>query len=127
MVERLKIPYSLNKSKFFYCDPVPKPRMTRRDQFFTRPIVARYWAFKQEILLGRGDFKLPQAGAHILFVIPTKIKDRWRQKHQLRPDLDNYLKGLFDALEVEDCAIWDIQATKIWGERGRIEIHSKHD
>jgi len=42
--------------------------------------------------------------------------------HKQKPDLDNLLKALLDAVFDEDCEIWDIQATKYWNTRGMIII-----
>lgn len=44
--------------------------------------------------------------------------------HQSRPDLDNILKGVFDAMLVEDKHIAHIEAAKFWvnQDRGWIEI-----
>jgi Holliday junction resolvase RusA-like endonuclease len=36
--------------------------------------------------------------------------------------VDNFIKGLFDAVFEEDSHIWDCRMTKIWGTKGAIEI-----
>ncbi|MDD5533972.1 MAG: RusA family crossover junction endodeoxyribonuclease [Syntrophales bacterium] len=107
--------------------PVPKPRMTRRDKWKLRSCVVKYRAFcDQARALG---INLPFSGAHIVFVLPMPAS--WSKKkraeylgrpHQSKPDLDNMIKALADALHKEDSGLWDIHATKIWGERGEIRI-----
>lgn len=107
--------------------PCPKPRMTRADKWKKRPIVMRYRAFKDRVR--ELNVELPEANSHIIFNIsmpkswnPTKRLKMLLRPHQSRPDLDNYLKGLFDAVYKEDSHIWDVRATKLWAEAGSIEI-----
>lgn len=42
--------------------------------------------------------------------------------HQVRPDVDNFLKALLDALCEEDSYVYDVHAIKLWAETGAIEI-----
>jgi len=44
------------------------------------------------------------------------------QPHQQKPDIDNLLKALMDAVLPEDSHIYDIRATKYWGNVGGIDI-----
>ena len=106
---------------------VPKPRMTQRDKWAKRPAVVRYRAFCDEVrALG---VNVKESGSEVVFVIP--MPKSWSKKkkaemidepHQQRPDLDNLLKALLDAIYDEDCTVWNIKASKIWGETGPIEI-----
>lgn len=75
---------------------------------------------------------LPSFGAHVTFVIP--MPKSWPKKkkkqmggcaHMDKPDLDNLLKALGDALYSDDSGIWDIHATKRWGYEGRIVIEER--
>jgi len=114
-------------------DPVAKPRMTKKDQWCTRPATSKYWAFKDEInnkcnLL---EFKLGTA-YRIVFVVP--MPKSWSQKkrnlmvslpHQQRPDLDNLIKAVNDCLCEEDSHIHWIEARKLWGTHGKIIIENK--
>jgi Holliday junction resolvase RusA-like endonuclease len=108
-------------------DPVAKPRMTQRDKWKQRPAVLKYRAFCDHVrLLG---ISVPDQGCHVTFVIPMaaswskKKKDFLRgQPHQQRPDVDNLTKALMDAVHKEDCSVWDIRTTKIWGDAGAILI-----
>ncbi|WP_100117023.1 RusA family crossover junction endodeoxyribonuclease [Klebsiella pneumoniae] len=39
-----------------------------------------------------------------------------------KPDADNMIKALMDALFTDDAHIWDFRVTKVWGESGQILI-----
>ncbi|MBH2937751.1 RusA family crossover junction endodeoxyribonuclease [Serratia marcescens] len=107
--------------------PVPKPRMTQRDRWALRPPVLRYRAFCDEVRHNR--ISLPESGYHVTFVMP--MPPSWSKKkraemvgkpHQQKPDADNLLKALMDAIYSEDCAVWDVRVTKRWGNAGEIII-----
>lgn len=107
--------------------PAPKPRMTQRDKWQKRPAVMRYRAFADEVRLRK--IELPESGAWIVFHIAmpaswSKMKrEMMRGKpHKQRPDLDNMLKALADAVHAEDSGLWDYRASKIWADEGGIEI-----
>ena len=90
----------------FSGDPVAKPRMTQRDKWQKRPIVEKYWAFKDAInaFAVAQEFKLANSyRAKIYIAMPVswskKKRDKMRlQPHKQRPDLDNFLKAIQDAL-----------------------------
>lgn len=107
--------------------PMGKPRMTRADKWKKRPEVMRYRAFCDEVRL-RG-VALPESGAHVTFVLPMpaswskkKRQQHNGQPHQAKPDCDNMLKALMDAIFADDAHIWDCRITKVWGEFGQIII-----
>lgn len=53
----------------------------------------------------------------------TKKKDLMRsQPHQQKPDIDNLVKAVLDALLDKDEAVWRLDASKIWGDSGSILI-----
>jgi Holliday junction resolvase RusA-like endonuclease len=52
-----------------------------------------------------------------------KKRSHDRQPHYQRPDWDNLAKGLTDALFDEDCELWDVRVTKLWGRQGQIIIY----
>jgi Holliday junction resolvase RusA-like endonuclease len=110
--------------------PVPKPRMTRADKWRRRECCDRYWKYKDELRLAWGNDEVPDS-FHVIFIIP--MPKNWSKKkrvmmygkpHQNRPDASNLLKAFEDALMKEDSVLWDIRATKIWGEKGSIEVRS---
>ena len=119
--------------------PCSKPRMTQRDRWAKRQCVLDFFAFrdriKQELkekaalLIEEGPFNWDEL--EIIFLVP--MPKSWSKKKkalmagqpmQQRPDLDNYLKGLFDATHEEDATIWKVTASKIWtSEAGKIIIN----
>lgn len=113
--------------KVYNVTPMGKPRMTRADKWKKRPEVLRYRAFCDHVrLLG---VELPEAGAHVTFILPMPLS--WSKKkrlqhdgqpHQAKPDCDNMLKALMDAIYVDDAHVWDCRVTKVWGETGQIVI-----
>lgn len=107
--------------------PVGKPRMTRSDKWKQRPPVLRYRVFCDEVRLH--EIVLPESGSHVVFILP--MPKTWSQKkrasmngqpHQQKPDIDNLTKSLMDAIYDDDAHIWDVRASKIWGDEGAIVI-----
>ena len=107
--------------------PVAKPRMTQRDKWKGRPVVLNYFAFRDEVRLKK--VFIPESNSHVTFVVPMPKK--WSEKkkvemdgkpHQQTPDVDNFCKGILDAVFEEDCRVWDIRATKLWGRKGKIIV-----
>jgi len=110
-------------------NPYPKPRMTVRDKWKKRPCVLRYRAFADECRL-RG-VKVTN-GCSIVFRIPMPAS--WSNKkklemvgmpHTQRPDIDNLLKAVMDAVLPEDSHIHSIYIKKVWGDEGAIEINQQ--
>jgi Holliday junction resolvase RusA-like endonuclease len=100
--------------------PVAKPRMTRRDRWAKRDIVVKYYNYKDTVRLLVGDWELPDE-FRVIFGIPfpksygpRKREELLGKPHRIRPDVDNFLKGLFDVFRVEDGDIWHVEASKIW-------------
>ena len=113
-------------TEFFIC-PVAKPRMTRSDKFKKRLATDKYWKFKDQCRLEQ--VVLPCFGAHVTFILPMPAS--WSQKkkaqkngkpHMSKPDLDNCLKALGDAIYEDDSGVYDIWVTKRWGVSGKILI-----
>ncbi len=116
-------------SKTYPITPVSKPRMTRSDKWKKRKCVLKYYEFKDQC--NSHEMDIPESDASIVFVIPMskswskkKRSEMNGQPHQQRPDVDNLLKAVFDAVHSEDCHIWDIRATKVWGEKGEITVNT---
>ncbi len=100
--------------------PCPKPRMTRRDKWKKRPAVLRYRAFKDKCRVRR--VKLPQPCLVIFWMAmpkswpPSKRARMMSARHQQKPDLDNLVKGLWDAVARNDERLWCVHAEKRWCE-----------
>ena len=107
--------------------PVAKPRMTRSDKWKTRPAVMKYRQFKDDLrseVRGTLDPRFD-----VIFRVPMPASWSKKEKiamdgkpHQQRPDVDNYLKGLMDALCEEDSHVYDVRAQKYWAYEGTIEL-----
>lgn len=111
--------------------PCPKPRMTQRDKWKQRPAVVRYRAYKDAVRILTQGRPFPTSGATVEFYLPLPAS--WSKKrrnamegqpHQQKPDLDNLLKGLWDAMMVEDAMIWDLTGVrKLWASSPCIKIY----
>lgn len=106
--------------------PVPKPRMTISDKWKKRDCVMRYIAFKDEIKL-----RMVELNNYDYIIFGLEMPNSWSQKkknemvnkpHQKRPDIDNLIKSLFDALYIEDSHIYAYQSRKYWAEKPYIYI-----
>lgn len=111
-------------------EPVSAPRQVRSDRWDPSPHVLRYRAFRDEIALRRVMLPLH---AHVVFVLPMPRSWSIRKKalhrgagHFQKPDTDNCLKALVDAVYrgVDDSHVWDVRATKVWGDAGAIYVRA---
>lgn len=107
--------------------PVPKPRMTRSDKWKKRKCVVEYFEYRD--LIKFNDVKLYDNGFYVKFTMPMpkswskKKKNEMNGKpHTQKPDVDNLLKGLMDAVYGDDSHIHTVFTQKIWGNDGYIEI-----
>ena len=99
-----------------------KPRMTRADSWKRRPVVLRYWRYKDELRRqAEAHGYTPGYELHIEFYIPCpkswskkKVAEMAGKPHQQKPDIDNLLKGFMDCLLDEDKKVWNIRASKYW-------------
>lgn len=118
------------ESLFIPVTPIAKPRMTGSDRWRKRKIVVAYWHFKDEVNLFWKNNKINHPWDITFFIpMPPSYKDSKKARlvdtpHQIRPDLDNYLKAFFDAVLDEDKIIWQIKAQKLWSYKGGILIKS---
>lgn len=112
--------------------PCPAPRQSRRDAWNPSDRVMRYRAFRDECALRR--VSVPAAGAAITFVLPMPASWSGKKKaamlgqpHTQKPDLDNLLKALIDAVYRDQCDgvvhhYRDLR--KVWGEVGAIVVET---
>ena len=112
--------------------PVSKPRQTQADRWKKRPAVLRYRKFADEIreAAASNNFILSRT-ISIQFCMP--MPSSWSKKkrllrdgspHDVRPDLDNLIKAVCDALCEEDKYNYRITASKHWCNVGGIIIHN---
>ena len=109
--------------------PYPKPRMTRSDRWKKRPTVLKYWEWKSSMQKFGINFDSGQVD--VIFFVPmpkswTKSKRLAHdgKPHKSRPDIDNFLKALFDAVCDEDSHIHTVHAKKVWSTKGMIELNN---
>lgn len=110
---------------------VAKPRMTKADTWKKRPVVLRYWSYKDDIKHWgkQNKFELKEE-IYVKFFIPMpkswSIKKKAKMlytPHKQRPDVDNLLKGLMDAFLKEDSHVHTVYAQKFWGSEGFVEFY----
>jgi len=106
--------------------PMGAVRMNKSDAWRQRPEVLRYRAFKDEVRL-RGVTL--ENGQKVTFFLP--MPKSWSKKkrelmnykdHTQKPDLDNCLKALMDAVFTDDAHISRLTIHKVWAVTGAIEI-----
>lgn len=106
--------------------PMPKPRMVRSDKWKKRPVVEKYWAYKDEIKSLGIEI---EERSKIIFWIPMpeswpnkkKCKE-YGQPHRQKPDIDNLYKALLDCLYEDDSHVWCADIEKRWCYNGGIEV-----
>lgn len=105
-----------------------KPRMTQQDKWKQRPAAMRYWAWCDLVRAAAGlsaPIILRQGVClSAIFYLPcpaswSKVKRErlMGRPHLGKPDADNLVKGLMDALFVNDAFVWSITAQKYWDNR----------
>jgi Holliday junction resolvase RusA-like endonuclease len=106
--------------------PVAKPRMTRSDKWKKRQCVLVYRAFCDELRLKLKHLPVPLV---VTFGLP--MPESWSQAkrfkmagqpHMQKPDIDNLVKALLDAMLDDDSHVWKITATKVWSNQGFISV-----
>ena len=119
----------------YYGDFCGKPRMTRRDKWEKRPVTQRYWAFKDMIVAAAKEQKF-QLGSQYEVQFYVQMPKSWSKKkrseflgkpHQQKPDLDNYIKALQDALMQEDSVVWSVWGCKYWWHENKIVVQNFGD
>lgn len=127
MVSSLKY---VEKRRIYEVDPVAKPRMTRSDRWNQRPAVLKYRQFCDECRAA--GMVIPESGATVLFFLP--MPETWSKKkktlmdnspHRQKPDVDNLLKAVLDAIYENDCGVWNIHVVKRWAYEGRIVVYGE--
>lgn len=116
-------------------DPQAKPRMTHSDIWKHRPVVDKYYSFKDHLkmLCKLQHFDLPDKFKVEFFIA---MPDSWSLKkrklmegkpHQQKPDLDNLLKAICDCLLTNDAVVYHIEASKTWWEEGKIIFYNLNE
>lgn len=107
---------------------VPKPRMTQSDKWKKRPCVVRYFEYKDQLRELGCDLS---DRFEVIFYMPMpkswskkKKKEMYAKPHQQKPDLDNLVKGLKDAVLDDDSTVYQTHAKKYWSYEGFIKIRN---
>lgn len=129
-LRNLRTPARGDRASTHIINPMGAPRMTQRDRWKKRPVVLKYFAFRDECKLQ--NVRIAKQGSSVIFVLP--MPSSWSQKkrtammgqpHQQKPDLDNLVKALLDAVYRDggcDGEVSSYSASKIWGDIGQIII-----
>lgn len=105
--------------------------MTQRDKWKGRPVVQKYFAFRDFARLVAGKLPDPESIVEFnwtaYFDFPesyTKVKraELAGELHRVKPDRDNIDKALLDSLFPKDAAIASGKIKKVWGSPARIEV-----
>lgn len=118
--------------------PVSKPRQTQRDKWMKRPCVVRYREYADDIRrqARRAGFEFPRRGIEVEFALPMPASWSAKKKaamdgqpHEQKPDLDNLIKAMKDALLEDDSVVSQYGAMeKVWGSAPgvRVRVPSAH-
>lgn len=126
--------------------PMGAPRMTQRDRWKKRPIVLRYWEFRDKLRAAYEDnghdlSKMDIYEVHIEAGIPVfkswskkKKEQHIGQIHRKKPDSDNIEKAIMDTIckgegKQEDSGVWYSSCKKYWVPEGMgfLEIEIKYE
>lgn len=113
--------------KTYNIQPVPKPRQTRSDKWKQRPCVMRYRAFADSVRKSGVEIGDTVGVTFFLPMPPSwskkKRKEMDGRAHQQKPDIDNLVKALLDAVFDDDSHVYFVRAEKYWSESGSFQIH----
>ena len=117
-----------------YGDPIGKPRMTRRDKWKKRTCVVAYREWCDRLREAAGIHrKVILTSATVLVVkayfgLPQSWSARKKmgliiKPHIQRPDCDNVLKAVADALFENDELVFSMSCEKAWQDSNGPRIH----
>ena len=108
--------------------PYPAPRQVQSDKWRPSKPVLKYRAFKDELRLKILVLPVPFLIKFVMPMPPSWSEKKRRandgQPHTQKPDLDNLIKAVMDALLLDDSHVHAFTASKIWGYKGLIMIDS---
>jgi len=110
--------------------PMGAPRMSRSDAWKKRPVILRYFDFKDTVreACRKNGYTL-QGSVGLVFHIP--VSPSWSHKkrmsmigqpHTQKPDVDNLVKSFFDSFDGGDQHVHTLTATKVWALKGAIIV-----
>lgn len=115
------------KTQILIVRPIGKPRMTQRDKWKPSLATSRYRAYKDELNWLFKDTIPDQLDVTFNIEMPKSWSEKKKTKmdgtpHQQKPDIDNLVKGLLDALCEEDAYVFRVNAVKYWSRTGSIKL-----
>ena len=110
--------------EFTICgNPVPQPRMVKSDKWAKRPCVVRYFDWCNYARTCYTELPSDAVGIHVnVFIQFPEYYSKKKRKslansfHRIKPDCDNILKAILDALFKRDQAISTAQINKYWDD-----------
>ena len=109
----------------WFIDPYPYTRVLNRG----KPSAAarRYQAFRTECAWKKVWQPTPGDICVFTLAMPKSWSRRKRDElagepHEQKPDADNLVKGLIDAVYQEDKGVWGVEGYKFWNYAGSITI-----
>lgn len=123
-----KLVLELGEPRTYLLEPVPAPRMTRAAAWSTSPGVVRYKAFRDEVRRRKIELPIPFAVEFYLKMHPSWLHPECEgMEHKDKPDADNLLKGLIDAVYYKrkggDSHVHSFVVTKRWSIEGHFIIY----
>lgn len=112
-------------------DPIGAPRMTQRDRWKKRPVVLRYFAWRDKAREAAGELPPAEQIESLSWVAYFSPPVSWSKKkrtavlgqlHRAKPDRDNIDKAILDALFEKDQNIAKGSVEKRWDVYERLEI-----
>lgn len=97
-----------------------KPTMTAKSKFY----LDKYWTFCDEIRLGFNRIAKFQSCEKlwVYAYFGTDDESLWRTPHDKKPDSTNILKGVEDALLIDDSKN-EVFCTKLWWPINEIKVN----
>jgi Holliday junction resolvase RusA-like endonuclease len=123
----------LGEPRTYLLEPVPAPRMTRSAAWSKQPGVVRYKAFRDEVRRRGIELPIPFAVEFYLPMGPAQLASENGIlpsydgcAHMQKPDADNLLKGLIDAVYYKrkggDSHVHSFVVTKRWSVEGHFIV-----
>ena len=112
-------------------DPVSAPRQVRSHAWKPTKPVLKYRAFKDKLreLTKDNPIVIPAFVNHVHLEFTIVMPKSWSKKkqrameglyHRSKPDIDNLVKAVLDAVCAEDKHVASIRASKRWGYSGQL-------
>lgn len=120
------------KPQILSINPIGKPRMTQRDKWKPSDATLRYRAYKDELNWLFKDEMPVRLNVFFNISMPKSWSEKKRaamhgKPHQQKPDIDNLVKGLLDALCTDDAFVYEVHAAKHWSNSGSIILSELED